>query len=451
MNGTGQAIRLKPGCTSGEAADSSADGGRPRPDGARRSAEGARPSADDARGASGVGSGFSRTGRVAIAALVIVAAIVSFHVRIGRRMPDFQVYRVAGTRALDGQPLYRDTDGHWQFKYLPAFAFAVAPITVFPAPPEAYTTDPRGRAYNPWTDTARVAWFACSVALLAALLALSLRLLPDRSVSGGAIVGLTILALGKFYAHELELGQTNILLAVVVLMALAEWRKGREATSGALLAVATVVKPYAIVFVPYLMVRRRWRACGGFASMLAVAVLLPAVRYGFRGNLAQLAGWWATVTTSTPPNLGVSDNISIAAVYAKWFGVGPLASWLALGTAVLLVAACARILIIRPSAAFPQYLDAALLLTLIPLLSPQGWDYVLLLATPAVMLIVNNLARFNAPARWLAVAGLLIAGLTLWDVVGRQVYTLFMVSSIVTFCYLFEIVLLLRLRKAQVA
>lgn len=366
-------------------------------------------------------------------------------------MPDFQVYRTAGSRVVAGEPLYRASDGHWQFKYLPAFAFVVAPVAILPAPAQAETTDPRGRDYNPWSDTARVAWFACSVALLVVLVTLSLRLLPDRTWRAGAIVGVTILALGKFYAHELELGQTNILLAVVVLLALERWKGGRDASAGALLAVATVVKPYAIVFVPYLVVRKQWRACGAFTAVLAIALLLPVVRYGFRDNLALLAGWWSTVTASTPPNLGVSDNISIAAMYAKWFGVGTLANWLALSTAGLLVAACAWMLLVAPKTGFPQYLDAALLLTLIPLLSPQGWDYVLLLATPAVMLVVNNLGGFSRPVRWLAIASLMIAGLTLWDIVGRQAYTLFMVSSAVTFCYLFQVVLLLRLRGTRAA
>jgi hypothetical protein len=366
-----------------------------------------------------------------------------------------------------GEPLYRATDGHWQFKYLPAFAFVVAPLSFLPAPREAQTTDPRGRDYNPWADTARVAWFAGSVALLVALLALSLRLLPQATglktggptvdsgktskTNGPALVGLTILALGKFYAHELELGQTNILLAVVVLLSLAQWKAGRESRAGALLAAATVVKPYAILFLPYLVFRKRWSACAGFAVVLAAALLVPALRYGLRENAALLAGWWSTVTESTPPNLGVSDNISIAAMYAKWLGVGAPANWLALATAALLLAMCARTLLIAPASAFPQYLDAAVLLTLIPLLSPQGWDYVLLLATPAVMLLINHLGGFSRPIRWLAIACLMIAGLTLWDVVGRRAYTLFMVSSVITLCYLFELGLLLRLRKAQVA
>jgi len=389
--------------------------------------------------------------RVWLAVLLVVAGAVSFHVRIGRRMPDFQVYRTAARRAVAGEPLYRVTDGHWQFKYLPAFALVVAPLSLLPAPREAETTDPRGRDYNPWADTARVAWFGCSVALLVALLSLSLRLLPGGHTARGVIVGVTILALGKFYAHELELGQTNILLAVVVLLALAQWKTRRESGAGALLAAATVVKPYAILFLPYLVLRKRWLACGGFTIVVIAALLLPVLRYGFREHAALLSGWWSTVTTSTAPNLGVSDNISIAAMYAKWFGVGPLASRLALVTTLFLVAICARILIITPTSAFPEYLDGALLLTLIPLLSPQGWDYVLLVGTPAVMLVVNHLGAFSRPVRWLAIACLMVAGLTLWDVVGRRVYTLFMVSSIVTFCYLFELGLLLRLRRTQVA
>ena len=38
-------------------------------------------------------------------------------------MADFEVYWTAANRALDAQPLYQPADGHYQFKYLPAFAF----------------------------------------------------------------------------------------------------------------------------------------------------------------------------------------------------------------------------------------------------------------------------------------------------------------------------------------
>ena len=378
--------------------------------------------------------------RLWLAALLLVAAMVSFQVRVTRKMPDFEVYRTAASRALAGEELYRTEDGHWQFKYLPAFAFVAIPVALLPQP------------------VARAAWFGISIGLLIALLAVSARQLPDPPAGGlplalgrGAVVALTVVALGKFYAHELGLGQTNLLMALLVLLALARWREGHDGLAGVLFAAATVVKPYAVVFLPYLVFRRRWRMAGAFAGAIAAALLLPALRYGFGGNASLLAGWWTTVTTSTAPNLAASDNISIAGMYAKWLGVGPLASGLALATASLLLAAVAAMLMVRPRVEHPEYLDAGVLLTLIPLLSPQGWDYVLAGSTPAVMLLVSRLRFFSAPARWLAVACLAVVGLTIFDLVGREAYRLFMTASVVTLCALIEIALLARLRTTHTA
>ncbi len=59
-------------------------------------------------------------------------------------MVDFGVYRTAAVRALSGEPLYQAGDGHYQFKYLPAFALAMAPFAL---------VDP---------EAAKAIWFALS-------------------------------------------------------------------------------------------------------------------------------------------------------------------------------------------------------------------------------------------------------------------------------------------------
>lgn len=360
--------------------------------------------------------------------LLAALAVLVFRGRARHQVYDFEVYRTAGVRALAGEPLYRGEDGHWQFKYLPAFACLIAPIAALPV------------------MAARGVWFFASVALLVVLLNRSLRLLPDRRRAAGFLVGLAILALGKFYVREIGLGQSNLLLAVVVLVAVAAMRAGHDSASGTLLAFATVVKPYAILFLPYLIGRRRFRASAAFLVALLVALLLPALRYGWQGNVALLAGWWDTVTTSTAPNLVGQDNISFAGMYAKWLGVGPTANWLAIATAILVVVACGGVLLRRAAMSFPEYLDASVLLMLMPLLSPQGWDYVLLGSTPAVMLLLDRLNEFRPSVRWLLAACLALAGLTFWDVMGREVYRAFMMVSVVTLCALIEIALVLRLR-----
>jgi hypothetical protein len=365
--------------------------------------------------------------------LLAVAAVLAFQGRAGHLMHDFEVYRTAGIRALSGENLYRVEDGHWQFKYLPAFALLIAPIAALPV------------------MAARGIWFFSSIALLVVLLNRSLRLLPDRRRAAAFLVCLTILALGKFYVREVGLGQSNLLLAVVVLLAVAALGARREGTAGILLAVATIVKPYAILFLPYLVARRRTRAAAAFSVTLLLAVLLPALHYGFSGNVALLGGWWDTITTSTAPNLVVNDNISFAGMYAKWVGVGATANLLALGTGAVVLAACAAVFVRKAQVPFPEYLEAAVLLMLMPLLSPQGWDYVLLVSTPAVMLLLDRLEEFRAPVRVLLAVCLALAGLTIWDVMGRELYHLFMVASVVSICALIEIGMLLTLRHRRAA
>jgi len=85
------------------------------------------------------------------------------------------------------------------------------------------------------------------------------------------------------------------------------------------------------------------------------------------------------------------------------------------------------------------------------LLSPQGWDYVLLVATPAVMLLLDRLEEFRPAARWLLFASLASAGLTFWDVLGREPYRAFMMSRVITVGALFEVALIIHLRARRAA
>jgi hypothetical protein len=365
--------------------------------------------------------------------LLAAVAVAAFARRSHREMYDFEVYRVAGVRAASAEPLYRAEDGHWQFKYLPAFALAIAPLATLP--PVA----------------ARGVWFFLSVALVVLLVNRSYVLLPDRRRRAAFLISLTVLAMGKFYVREVGLGQSNLLLAVLVLVAVAGWLRGRDAVPGMLLAAATIVKPYAIVFLPYLVARRKWAGVGGFAGVMAGAIVLPALVYGWAGNVGQLRGWWDVVTSSTAPNLAGQDNVSIAGIYAAWLGVGAPAGVLSALTGLGLVAACAWAILRGPRVRVPEYLDAALLLFVIPLLSPQGWDYVLLVATPAVMLLLDRLDEFPPAARWLLVASLALAGLSFWDVMGREPYRALMMTRVISVGALMQVAFVVHLRARRAA
>ncbi len=83
---------------------------------------------------------------------------------------------------------------------------------------------------------------------------------------------------------------------------------------------------------------------------------------------------------------------------------------------------------------------------LVPLLSPQGWDYVLLLATPAVVCLTDRWSDVSVP--WRVAIGLCLAtmGLTLFDLMGRGLYNQFMMLSIVTVAAIGAAVSLVHLR-----
>ena len=89
---------------------------------------------------------------------------------------------------------------------------------------------------------------------------------------------------------------------------------------------------------------------------------------------------------------------------------------------------------------------------MIPLLSPQGWDYVFLLATPAVVYLVNYDAELH-PALRVASAGSPSPSIafSLYDIVGRSVYARFMALSVISVCFLVVVTGLAALRWRRVA
>ena len=367
-----------------------------------------------------------------LAALLLVGAL-AFAFKVSPGMPDFEVYWRAAGRALAGEPLYRPEDGHWLFKYLPIFAVVIAPIAMLPI------------------QVAKAIWFIGTLVALAVLLRISVALLPRLQKPGWVLVVATVVVMGKFYAHELALGQSNLLLAAAVAGALLALKRGREALGGALVVTAIVLKPYAVILLPWLLARRQRASIAVAAIGLAVALLLPMARYGIAPAIRLHLDWWQTVVTSIEPNLLNADNVSWVAMYSRWFGLGSLARWLALVTTLLALGLVIDVFRRRRALAFPELLEGGLLLTLIPFLSPQGWDYTLLVATPAVMCLMNDEQHLPSGLRVGAIAAMAIVGLTIYDLMGRRLYSTFMGQSGITIAFLVILAALVALRRRQVA
>ena len=371
--------------------------------------------------------------RLVAACALLAAALGAFVLRVSRDMHDSEVPWTAARRAAAAEPLYRAGDEHYQFKYLPAFAVLAIPLGVMPL------------------AVAKGVWFVGSVALLVGLMTLSVRLLPEQRKPTTLLVVSAIVVLAKFYARELDMGQVNLPFAMTVTGALLAMKTKRDLLAATLIVLSIAIKPYGALLLPVVVARRQRVGIVAAAIGCLLLLLLPVPLYGWSGTVDLHESWWETVTETTAPNLLNPDNVSLASLYAKWLGMTFLSTILAAASALGLLAAVMMVFLRRRSIPFPEGLEGSLLLLLIPLLSPQGWDYVLLIATPAIVYLANYLDTLPGPLRVITVIAGLTIGLSLFDIMGRAAYAAFMGAGIISVCALILVAALTTLRLKAVA
>ena len=373
--------------------------------------------------------------RILIAGFCAVVIVGAYAARILGGMADFEVSYRAGQRLGAGETLYQQADGHYMFKYLPASAMIYYPLAHLPL------------------EIAKATWFAIMLLALAWSFALVGRMvpLPHRRY----LLLLSGLVLAKYFLHEFHLGQINILAMTVMLLASCELSVGddsrHEAAAGVLIGIATAMKPYAAVFLPYFVLERKWTAIAASVAALAIGLALPAIFYGVHGNVDLLRQWAVTLSQSTPSLLTNADNVSVLAFFAKWLG----SSRFAVGASLAVLGALALLMlaVIVRGGHEPKraVLECGMLLTLIPLISPLGWDYTFLTSLLAVAIVINAFDAFPRGVQVVLTANFAVIALAVFDVMGRQAYAAFMRWSVTTVNFLIVVIALASLRFKNLA
>jgi hypothetical protein len=343
--------------------------------------------------------------------LVALLAVLLFVLVIGEEMRDFEVNYRAGERLRAGESLYQTSDGHYMFKYLPSSALLYVPLSFLPL------------------AAAKALWYALTVVCSLSLFFVSKRLVWGQEPAPWYLLAIPPVALAKFFVVEIKLGQINSLVTLVLLFMLGA---RTEARAGALWGLATAMKPYGFIFLPYYAVRLRFVALASGLAVLAGACLLPSVFHGFERNLEAHREWYRTLSESTPGQLLGADNVSLSAFVAKWSLPPALAAWLVFGLGVLVLAILRR----GEGLSRAPVLEVATLLVLIPLVSPLGWDYQFLTSVLALTLLARHWLHFPRPCRFLLAANLLLIGFSIYDLMGRAAYRKFMAWSVLTACFL---------------
>lgn len=170
----------------------------------------------------------------------------------------------------------------------------------------------------------------------------------DRVASAGVALIAALVVVDKVKG-ELRMWQTDVLMLLMFTLAL-RWLDRRPLLAGMALGLAFNIKYLAVVFLPYLILRRRWRACAGFVAGAVLFALLPAVQSGWNQNLRDLrtatAGLSDLFGIERAPGaaakinpMGASFSLSITSACARAVG-SESASVAAVALAAIIAAAC---------------------------------------------------------------------------------------------------------------
>ena len=372
--------------------------------------------------------------------LFVSICLLLFIFKVKEDMADFEVNFQAAERIQLGETLYRQADEHYQFKYMPVSSFLYLPLTLLPL------------------DIAKAIWFFFIASISLCLVILSNKLVHPGRPPSWLLSLLPALILAKFFLREIQLGQINtVVFFVLILMTwkLVEDKKKKWVNSGTLSglswALAVALKPYALIFFPYFLIKKKWKALAFAGVFLILAFLAPSAYYGIKGNILVHQEWISTFSSSTPKLMNTQDNVSIIAFFSKWLSSQNL-SLIFTGLTIFLLSLLILFIILNGKGLHRStILESSVLLICIPLVSPLGWDYTFLLSLLGLTIILRYFPYYTSFWKTVLILNLCVISLTIYDLLGRETYALFMSWSVLTINFLFLIGYLTFLRIKKLA
>jgi hypothetical protein len=360
--------------------------------------------------------------KLVIIGFVFVFFLLVYIFIVQKDMTDFGVCYQSGTRIAQGEMLYQVSDGHLQFKYSPAAAVFFSVLALFPY------------------EMAKVLWYFLEIYLLFLCLTASYDILPAKHKKKGWVVALSFLVLLKFIGREMELGQVNIFLTYFLIMMVITLLEKKDVQAGLFWGFSLFFKPYALVFLPYFILKKRIKMIASGLGTLVIGLMLPVFFYGFQQNFFVLKEWKRTLSQSTPSLLAHYDNGSIHSFFLKnlpadkdgWVWVLSICVVFLAGLALLGMMAWGK----KKNVKQPEVLESSFLFVLIPLFSPLSWYYNYFYPVLAVVFLINWIDRFPRVMKYILIANFICIGASLREFLGKAVFRFYTQHSLVALSFL---------------
>jgi len=254
----------------------------------------------------------ARSWQPAAMAAICVASLFAFVITDwGRATPfgDFnKAYYAAGSRILtDPAALYACDVSNLCFVNLPLVALAFTPLVVL------------GRT------GAQAVFSVFGVAAVVVAAAIAIRELRAAGALRYAIVAL--FALNGPLMYSIRLGNISHVLLPVLALAFISLARGREMRAGIALAVLAVNKLPFLLFLAYLVIRRRWVGAAAFGASIAVMVTASLALFGAGLHAAWIDG---VIGPFARWPIGAYNVQSISGLLAHYLMPGHLTDWMPL-------------------------------------------------------------------------------------------------------------------------
>jgi len=233
------------------------------------------------------------------AALALVAALGVVFVR---NLTDFAVYYAAGRSLLSGRTDLYAADfargAVMDYRYLPFFIVAFAPLSLAPYPVAAWV------------------WHLLNTAAIALAVASIASVFSELPYSRSKVWSVAFLIVVPYFAMALDYGNAQLIVTALMFAAMSLALRGRDLPAAALLSVAITVKIIPALMLPYFVITRRWRLIGLVILVTAALNLLPSLYFGIAGNRDLIAHWYEHVIagqefheTNGPINLSIKGQL----------------------------------------------------------------------------------------------------------------------------------------------
>jgi hypothetical protein len=143
-----------------------------------------------------------------------------------------------------------------------------------------------------------------------------------------AVLALSLVLGGRFFVSPLENTQFDMIIACLLLAGCCRLWQGRDWSSGLLLGASSAMKCTPLLFLPYLLWRRRWRAALLMSATFLLLNLLPDLLWPQRSGTLYLVDWYRNTLRpleSHAPGVwhtGIAFNQSLGGLFNRWVAYG---------------------------------------------------------------------------------------------------------------------------------